>query len=226
MQLSMDTKSAFGLLTCKRTVNIEDPAYEVITTNYNTYKTEGNLKEAEKCKGELLAKWFKRHIKPGEQKYATAAADKKVTAAVRWYAESDHIRVWADVTDPYYDTDAPREKPAQASCVEILICPSGIAEEVNLFYVVPAGENGVPWIKQVKSDVPGFTATWKRTGKGYRVEASIPYASLNGYKPGWKVMPVELLVDSKGDGKKIRLAVNGSKQPMKSTKSYLGLLPK
>lgn len=232
MQLSLDTKSKLGVFTSKREVIIEDPLYDELCAACIKASQTGDKAKIAKARAELMNKWFKQTIQPGQVcklnqtrqvntgQYQGA---KSLSADIQWRPTKDYLRIVADITDASFSTDVPENQPWEASSLEILISPGGVDDAINHFFVVPKGD-GRPRIDGVHTDEEfRIIAFWKRTDKGYKVDMKIPYSILRGYEQGWSVMPVEAMINSKTPKGRVQLVMNQPGEPWKYARNYAGL---
>ncbi len=232
MQLSLDTKSALGVFTSKREIVIEDPLYDQLCAAYAKASQTGDKAKAAEARAELVNKWFKQAIKPGQAckinqqrqvNLGNYQGEKSLSADVQWHPAKDYIRVVADITDASFSTDVPENQPWEASSLEILISPGGTNDTINHFFVVPTGD-GRPRIDGVNTNEESkIVAFWKRTDRGYKVDLKIPYSILRGYEQGWSVMPVEAMINSKTPKGRVQLVMNQPGEPWKYARNYAGL---
>jgi len=235
IELSLNTRSALGTLTSKRDFSPEDPIYNTASNDYFQARQKNDKAKMAKARSQLLAGWFKDHIKPGaavsvDKPLGSARTDtSKVSAVLMWIPKANYLEVKADVTDAYMKTDAPADTPWLASSIELFISPSGMSSEINHFAIVPSGANGqtsLLTISNNKAAPLAPKANWKKTAKGYALDVRIPWNLVNGYEKGWKLMPVEALVNSKTPNGYVQILMNKAGYAVNMTKNYAGLLPK
>lgn len=152
----------------------------------------------------------------------------KFSASVRWYPEKDYLRVRTEVTDATFSTDSPEDKPWLKSCIEIIVSATGLDEDRCQFFIVPEGPGDNPRMlavhrQSVGIGTEGMKAWWKRTEKGYVIDARIPWTKLPNYNKNWKTMPVELAVETVTLDGRVQMTMNGTKEPWRYAKGYAGL---
>jgi hypothetical protein len=195
----------------------------------------GNAAKFEKTRSEFLAAACKGSIELYEDMEINRASQAnreddypgpdKLSAVVFWYPEKDRLRVRADVTDAYFSTKTLPQREWMGSCVEIFVCPSGVDGDITQLFVVPEGPENAPRMRAIRAakwpmNNEGITASWKRTEKGYEVEACIPWSKLKGYKSSYASIPVEIAIDSKAPGWPLQCRMNGSPDCPRSVRGY------
>lgn len=234
IKLAYDTKTDLGTLTSSRTVYVDDPLYDKLCDACIKAAKSGDGARALQARNDLLSKWFRTSVKPGQTLASDSGAKLNagsypgagnLSAEFAWYPSDDYLRVTADVTDASFSTDAPKDKPWEASCVEIMVCPGGTNDSINQFFIVPEGQGGVPRVTAVHTDKGSdILASYKRTDKGYKIEAKIPWSIVRGYEKGWRVMPVEAMVDSKTPVGRAQIVMNEPGEPWRIAKTYAALM--
>jgi hypothetical protein len=227
--MSLDTKSPLGVLTSQRRFTVESGLYDMLASKYTKALKASDTSKAERIRKDALAKWFNNRISPGQSKTVSIVrigepvAPDRVSCAIKWYPKADYLQVEADVIDAYFSTDSP-DMPWMASAVEVFICPSGMAEDINQFIFTPKGEDGKA---QIWSLLPGkasqVNATWKLTANGYSISARIPWSVIKGYEKDWSIMPVEAQVDSNTPTGLLQMEMNRYGAPVQSARTYAGL---
>ena len=163
-----------------------------------------------------LALWPNRRIRPGKickletLRFGRKPEASKLSATMRWYPREKDIRVEADVVDAAFSIDV--ETPSQGSSFSLFFAPSGSDETRSRFTISPSG-TGDAAVVQAVSRGP-IEASWKRTAHGYHITATIPYASINGYRSGWTLMPVDAMVDSNTPDGRCALMAGPPGQPV------------
>ncbi|MCL5104575.1 MAG: hypothetical protein M1133_10765 [Armatimonadetes bacterium] len=191
----------------------------------------------------MLTKAFKVKVKPGRQCRISGEAKcnlgdypgaNKLGAVVTWTPGKRSLRVKADVVDRHYSTDAPENSPQDASCIELYVCPSGTYRDLNEFTIVPGGAGGKARViarrdpndiyGEVKSPASlGVKATWKRTPRGYRIDATIPWNAIKGYERNWTLMPVDAAIYSQVDGEQVQMTMGAPGDPATEFFTYPAL---
>lgn len=233
MQLALDTKTGLGTLMSKRQIIIEDPTYDRLATEYAQAENAKDTAQCAQVRKEILSSCFRQTIKPGQACAANTAGQANVgdypgadnfSATLRWYPGADSLRVTAEVTDAYLSTDAPKDTPWETSCLEVFICPAGVDQTINQFFIVPEGPANAPRVKAVHTDKGDqVRATWKRTAKGYSVDVRIPWSIVRGYQKGWSVMPVEAMVNTKSPKGRVQVIMSKPGEPWRTAKGYSAL---
>lgn len=236
----MDTQTDLGYIIGKRKVVIESKLYSELSKKYSEAVKSGDTKAADKVRAELLSKWFRKKIKPG-QAITTSSKDltnvgkfpgsDNFSGTFTWFPEDEYLTVKVDVTDKYFDTSSPEDEPYQKTSFEIFISPSGFNEDINQLIAVPDGPNGKLRLKGFCGlyrgvDVSQFPSSWKRTADGYEAQVSIPWKYLKGYREDWKVLPVDAMVNCETPEGRTQLVMQRLGEPWEETRSYAILIRK
>ncbi len=230
VQLVLDTKSPLGVLTSKREFVVDDPIYDTLSSAYSEALRTKNAPKAARARSEMLDKWFPTRLRPsrlvnvGKLNIGDPPAPTIPRATLKWYSKARYLEIVADVRDPNFSTRAPEDKPWEASSLELYVCPSGMSEDINQFFVTPKGTKGIAAVL-VKRAVEGakIKASWKRTAKGYMLDVQIPWAALKGYQKRWSVMPVEAAVNSKAPNGRCQLVMTRPGAPWEASRTYAAL---
>ena len=233
MEMSLDTKMGLGVLSSKREIVIEDPLYTQLLGQYRAASQADDRAGMDKAASRLTKEWFKGSIKPGQARRLDSARQVNcgefpgagnLSAVVRWTPGPKYLQVAVDVVDASFSTDCPKGQPWEASCVEILVSPCGAADTINQFFVIPRGDGGVPVVEGAHTDRESeIIAAYKRTATGYKAGVKIPYSILRGYRPGWKVLPVEAMVNSRTPRGRSQLIMTAPAEPWQDARGYAGL---
>lgn len=206
--LTVDTKTALGVLTAERTVMIEDPAVAKLEESYVMACKSGDSAGAATLSKKLIAARFSTKVKPGravpidKPNNAEAKKPEGFSSTATWYPEADRLRVVVKVTDPGYVAAKSTEERMSSSYVQLFISPSGADRDILRLYMLD-GEgaamgyvrqwSGTEMVKLTESDLP-VSVTWDRTTDGYVAEAKIPWSVFKGYQKDWTLLPVEAMV--------------------------------
>jgi len=227
--LSYHTQTDFGVLWSKRQVRVEFPFYETLRARYEAARKQKNLDAMRTISSRVLAGWKGRRVKPGEAvKAATVRFGKpqpdKLSAVARWYPGAEGVRVEVEVTDGNFGVNA--ENPMQGSSVSLFFAAGGFDDTRSQFTVVPSGPEDAPVIET--GGAGPIRAVWKRTENGYHITATVPYTSIKGYRKDWKLMPVDVMVNSKNADGRCALVAGADGEPADNPEHgacyYLGLL--
>lgn len=194
----------------------------------------GSAAKIDKARSDFLAVACKGVIELYEDKTIDRAdqansddypGSEKLSAVVMWYPEQDRLRVRADVTDANFSTKTTPLREWEAACIEVFVCPSGVDSDITQLLIVPEGPENAPRMRAMRAakypmDTSGITASWKRTEKGYTVEANIPWSKLKGYKDSYSTIPVELAVDGKAGSWAVQCRMNASPNCPRSVRGY------
>lgn len=216
VEVALDTKTAeLGTLSSKRQVTIEYTQYDKLFEQCMAATAAHDSAKACKISQKALTKWFKRTVKPGQAcsmdkpAFGKDPGRDKLTGVVKWYPGKESLKVVADVTDISF---APNVKTAtDGSSFQVYVSPTGFDDAMNRYTIIPSGPENAPVVQGAGSEK--IKATWKRSAKGYKVEANIPYDALNGYKPGWKLMAVEAGLTAKPSENNVML-LTGKTRPV------------
>ena len=236
MLCSLNTESPLGTLVSKRKVDIERFSYDTVSAQYSQAVKKGDRKAADKARARLLSHFFKDVIRPGQPQRIEGRAHLndgkyqpgKLSATFVWRVEPRYLMVNANVVDASFDTKSPKDEPWYGTCVELFVSPAGADGTVNQFFVIPAGVNGKAKVES-GYQTPGaqaVRASWKRTARGYSVEARIPWSALKGYKKGWTRMPVDAQINSELPGGWEQMTMNKPGPTSDSAANYALLVRK
>lgn len=233
LRLSTNTKSVLGTVVGERQFVVVDPAYDVMCAEYAKARNAGDAIGAERVREKLLSQWFNRTIEPGKMLKMDSESQvnegkhpgtEVFSGTVAWFAETDHIRARAEVTDLHFAVDAPKDEPWRKSCLELFISPGGLNETINQFFIIPEGDNGTPRVVAVHAkDTQGISAAWKRTEKGYIIDVKIPWSKLRGYKKDWTRMPVDAAIDTQTPDGRVQYVLSGVSRPWDESSGYVAL---
>jgi len=234
------------VLKSKRPVVVMGPAYYELSNACYEARRRTDEKQFADSRAKLLSTIFKDPIKPGVRRAVSGAAKLnfgsypgagKLAANVTWLADKDFLRVKADVTDRFFAPAALDGAPEDGSSVQLFICPSGIGYDINAITLVPAGAGGKARVtvacgqygpssadredcaKRAKS----VSATWNRTGRGYTLDAKIPWSIVRGYYAGWKLLPIDAAISTWTPNGRSQLIMNTLGDPMKEPFVYSAL---
>jgi hypothetical protein len=247
--LSLDTKSKLGVLKSRRPVVVIGPQYQQCFTAYYKAQRSNSQKQMAEIRAKLIAIACKTSIKPGARCSIGGAASAnfgeypgagKLAANVTWLPGKDFLRVRADVTDRFFAPAGANESPEEGSSVQIFVCPSGSVTDVDAITLVPAGANGTARVSILcgqygpsssdKEDcakrAKSISAKWTRTGKGYTMDARIPWNLLRGYSAGWKALPVDAAINTAAPDGRAQLVMNKLGDPLMEPFIYSALRAK
>ena len=234
LQVTLDTRGDLGILTSEIPVTLGRSAYERAQERFAAILKSGSAAKIDQARTDFLAAACKRTIEPGADCLIDNASQanneyypgpEKLSAVVRWFPESDCLRVTANVTDGYFTTKGSFWHEWDASCVEVFLCPSGVDADITQFFIVPEGPGNAPRIRAIRAakypiNAKGIAGSWKRTEKGYTIEARIPWSKMKGMKKSYTSIPVEIAIDSKVPGWPVQCRMNASPDCPKSVRGY------
>lgn len=167
---------------------------------------------------DLTQQWLSRSVISGQPLYivsrdqvclGTYPGKSVLSAVFRYYGERKGLRVRAEVTDVYFSTQAPVDAPWLASCVELSVYAVG-RQKITQFVIIPDGDARARVYPY--RDI-NASATWKRTRKGYSINAFIPWKAIEGYSPGHRLLPVQAAINSKTPNGRVQATLTGQGNP-------------
>jgi len=226
--LAYNTHSDLGILSSKRLVKIEFSFYEAQQRIYEAAKKANDSAGMAKASLDLLARSTNRRVGSGQVFRLETAHQgskqeaRKLSAAVQWYPQAEDIRVEVSVVDANFGVNP--KTLNQGSSVCLFFAPNGFDDTRTRLNIAPSGAADAPIVQGPGAE--SVKATWRRTPDGYRIVATVPYASLKGYRKGWTLMPVDAMVNSKTPEGRCALVgdATGQPGPGQTTRYYLKLV--
>ena len=209
-------------------MRVEFPFFEAQKEKYEAAKEANDPTKMAKASLDLLARSTNRRVRSGQVFRLETAHQgskqeaRKLSAAVQWYPQAEGIRVEVTVVDANFSINP--KGLNQGSSVCLFFSPSGFDDMRTRINIAPSGAEDAPIIQA--EGVESTKASWKRTSDGYHITATVPYASIKGYRKGWTFMPVDAMVNSKSPEGRCALVggATGQPGPGQTTRYYLKLV--
>ena len=215
--MTLDTGTPLGVLETQRTVTIDDPVFDRLAAAYAQACDGGNGKWAAQVRDKLLSLRTMRKLKSGQavaidHPHAMSAVPEGFSARVKWYAEDTSLRAVIDVIDADYPDEIVPDTDDSAGVATLIVSPCGpdVRDAVNRFNVRPQASGAARIYSFSAHDYLEGGAIWERTADGYRVEVAIPYDELEGCDQGWKLMPVDAVIERGTSAARLSLGMNRS----------------
>jgi hypothetical protein len=205
MEVRIDTKTRMGMISGKREVIVDDPAFTRLMDLYAGYRKQNKAPQIAWARRQLLARRFGGEIRPGRPVALTELTEgsgrlpKGYLASVKWYPGSTSLRAVVQVTNPYYGL-ANAERWTARSSVQLCVCASGADEDISWFNVShePGGKTYVYYRDYSLNESVTGTAKWKSFDGGYVVDADLPYSAIQSFDKAWTRMAVSATVSAAG----------------------------
>ena len=232
MEVNVDTKTEMGVISAKREVLVEEPAFARLIDQYAKYEKQDDAPRMAWARKQLLATRFGRTVRPGEPMALTellsgdGTLPKGYSALVKWYPGAKSLRALVEVKNPYYR--APNvERMAARSWLRLLVCASGADQDMTSFYVIRSADGRAQLHCYGLPEPQVGTGKWKSFDGGYVVDVDLPYNAINSYDKSWTRMAVSAGVAAAGpDCQYQTVCTPGASDPFTSARSYCVLTRK